>query len=171
MCLRSRFTHQGKVYETNVFVVEANYLDFFGLELVQGRNFDPHLATDTTEAILVNQALVRAFNMTDPLGKPIPGLPTEGGPTPLIAGVVKDYHFQTFYQEIAPAMLTLNPAWGYDYLMVRIQPTDLSKDFVKLVLVGVVLAAPVAYFVMQRWLEHFAFRIDISGWTFLLVGL
>jgi len=256
-----RFTYQGKVYDTNVFVVEANYLDFFGLELVQGRNFDPNLSTDTTEAILVNAALVRAFNMTDPLGKPIPGLPTEGGPTPLIAGVVKDYHFQTFYQEIAPAMLTLNPAWGYDYLMVRIQPTDisgtlallrntwqeiasdipfeysfldedmqgwyaadqrwsriiryaalfavliaclglfglatltvtgrtkeigirkvlgapvhgvvllLSKDFVKLVLVGVVLAAPVAYFVMQRWLEQFAFRIDLSGWTFLLVGL
>ena len=32
------------------------------------------------------------------------------------------------------------------------------------------LAAPVAYFVMHRWLEAFAYRIDLSVWTFVAAG-
>ncbi len=47
----------------------------------------------------------------------------------------------------------------------------LSKDFVKLVGLAFVLAAPVAYFVMGRWLEDFAYRIDMSWGIFLMAGL
>lgn len=48
----------------------------------------------------------------------------------------------------------------------------LSKDFLKLVLAAVVIASPVAYFLMNRWLEDFAYRIDIGlsvfVWTAVL---
>ena len=44
----------------------------------------------------------------------------------------------------------------------------LSKDFIKLIFVASVLALPIAYWVMQQWLENYAFRIDI-GWWLLLV--
>ena len=47
----------------------------------------------------------------------------------------------------------------------------LSKDFVKLVGLAFVLAAPVAYLVMGRWLEDFAYRIEISWPIFLMAGL
>ena len=47
----------------------------------------------------------------------------------------------------------------------------LSKDFLKLVAVAFILAAPLAYLVMQRWLDDFAYRIDIPWWIFLLAGL
>lgn len=47
----------------------------------------------------------------------------------------------------------------------------LSRDFVKLVLAAFVLAAPIAYFVMQRWLNDFAYRIEISWLIFLGAGL
>jgi putative ABC transport system permease protein len=46
----------------------------------------------------------------------------------------------------------------------------LSKDFVKLVLIANILAWPVAYYAMNRWLENFAYRVEISPWTFLLAG-
>ncbi|MGH7493756.1 MAG: FtsX-like permease family protein [bacterium] len=50
--------------------------------------------------------------------------------------------------------------------------TLLSKDFVKLVLVANLLAWPLAYFMMNRWLQDFAYRIHISWWMFALaVGL
>jgi len=39
------------------------------------------------------------------------------------------------------------------------------------VFIGVLLAAPVAYAVMSRWLEDFAFRIEISWRLFLIAGL
>ena len=46
----------------------------------------------------------------------------------------------------------------------------LSKDFLKLVAVAFVVAAPVAYFAMSRWLEGFAYRADLAWWVFLLAG-
>jgi putative ABC transport system permease protein len=46
----------------------------------------------------------------------------------------------------------------------------LSKDFVKLVLISIVIASPVAWWVMSKWLEDFAYRVNISGWIFVLAG-
>ena len=47
----------------------------------------------------------------------------------------------------------------------------LTKEVARLVVVAFVLAAPVVYLLMDRWLEGFAYRTDISGWIFLVAGL
>lgn len=47
----------------------------------------------------------------------------------------------------------------------------LSKDFIKLVLVALVIATPVAYFIMYRWLQNFAYRTPISWWIFIGAGI
>ena len=47
----------------------------------------------------------------------------------------------------------------------------LSKDFLKLVLIGFVIATPIAWYAMHQWLQDFAYRIDISWWIFALAGL
>jgi len=44
----------------------------------------------------------------------------------------------------------------------------LSADFVKLILIAVVIAIPVGYFLMENWLENFAYRIDINYWIFFI---
>jgi putative ABC transport system permease protein len=46
----------------------------------------------------------------------------------------------------------------------------LSKDFLKLVIVAVAIALPVAGWAMNKWLQNFAYRIDISWWMFALGG-
>ncbi|EHQ26291.1 ABC transporter permease [Mucilaginibacter paludis] len=46
----------------------------------------------------------------------------------------------------------------------------LSKNFVKLVLVSIVIATPVAWFMMQGWLLDFAYRISIQWWVFVAAG-
>ncbi|HEX9654708.1 MAG TPA: ABC transporter permease [bacterium] len=46
----------------------------------------------------------------------------------------------------------------------------LSRDFLKLVVLANVVAWPVAYFMMNRWLETFAYRIDLGWWVFALAG-
>lgn len=43
----------------------------------------------------------------------------------------------------------------------------LSKDFTKLVLVGAIIAFPVAWFFMNKWLQDFAYRVNIGWWIFL----
>ena len=47
----------------------------------------------------------------------------------------------------------------------------LSKDFLVLVVVGFIIAAPLAYFVMNRWLGNFAYHIDLNWWIFALAGI
>ncbi len=49
--------------------------------------------------------------------------------------------------------------------------TLLSIDFLKLVLISIVLAVPVSWYFMSKWLEDFTYRITISWWTFPLAGL
>lgn len=46
----------------------------------------------------------------------------------------------------------------------------LAKDFLKLVLVAIVLASPIAYWMMGKWLDDFAYRIRIEWWMFVLAG-
>lgn len=47
----------------------------------------------------------------------------------------------------------------------------LTKDFLKLVVIAFFIAAPLAYFLMEKWLQDFNYRIDISVWVFLISGL
>ncbi len=46
----------------------------------------------------------------------------------------------------------------------------LNKDFVKWVLIAIVIAVPVAVFVMGRWLENYAYKITLSWWIFVASG-
>jgi ABC-type antimicrobial peptide transport system permease subunit len=47
----------------------------------------------------------------------------------------------------------------------------LSKDFIYLVLISCVLAVPIAYFLVNNWLEDYTYRTGLSWWVFALVGL
>jgi len=46
----------------------------------------------------------------------------------------------------------------------------LSKDFVKLVFIAFIISAPFAWWAMNKWLEDFAYRINISWWVFVLAA-
>jgi putative ABC transport system permease protein len=46
----------------------------------------------------------------------------------------------------------------------------LSKDFLILVVIALLIASPIAYYFMHQWLQDFAYRIDISWWVFVLSG-
>ena len=46
----------------------------------------------------------------------------------------------------------------------------LSRDFIKLVGLALLIAAPVAWYAMQRWLENFAYSAGIQWWIFILAG-
>lgn len=47
----------------------------------------------------------------------------------------------------------------------------LSKEFVGLVFIASLIGFPIAWWAMNKWLQSFAYRIDISGWVFMIAGL
>jgi putative ABC transport system permease protein len=47
---------------------------------------------------------------------------------------------------------------------------ELSKDFIKLVIIAIVIASPFAWWAMKSWLQGFAYRITIQWWVLALAG-
>ncbi|WP_460973573.1 ABC transporter permease [Spirosoma migulaei] len=47
----------------------------------------------------------------------------------------------------------------------------LSKDFLKLVFISIIIASPIAWYAMSQWLSDFAYKIDIEWWMFALAGI
>jgi putative ABC transport system permease protein len=47
----------------------------------------------------------------------------------------------------------------------------LSKDMIKMVVLSAIIATPIAWLVMERWLQNFAYRTSIDWWIFMLAGL
>jgi putative ABC transport system permease protein len=48
--------------------------------------------------------------------------------------------------------------------------TLLSADFLKLVMIAIVVAAPIGWYLMDTWLQGFAYKIDMAWWVFVLAG-
>jgi putative ABC transport system permease protein len=49
--------------------------------------------------------------------------------------------------------------------------SELSKEFLKPVLIAALIASPIAWYGMNKWLQNFAYRIDISWWVFIVAGI
>jgi putative ABC transport system permease protein len=47
----------------------------------------------------------------------------------------------------------------------------LSINFIKLVFIAFIIATPVAWYMMNKWLQDFAYKTNVSGWTFLLAAV
>jgi putative ABC transport system permease protein len=59
----------------------------------------------------------------------------------------------------------VNGAQVYQIMMM------LNRDFIKWILVSFIIAVPIAYLVMKKWLESFAYKIALGWWIFALAGL
>jgi putative ABC transport system permease protein len=46
----------------------------------------------------------------------------------------------------------------------------LSKDFLKLIVVALIISAPLAWYFMNKWLQDFAYRVNIGWWIFVAAG-
>ncbi|MDQ3278029.1 MAG: ABC transporter permease, partial [Bacteroidota bacterium] len=49
--------------------------------------------------------------------------------------------------------------------------TLLSRDFLKLVIISIFIASPIAWWAMYKWLENYPFRVEIKWWVFVAAGL
>ncbi|MGN6397730.1 MAG: ABC transporter permease [Mucilaginibacter sp.] len=81
--------------------VDANFVPTMGIKMVSGRNFAENNAMDVAGTALVNETFIKAFNITDPIGKKLPG------PFPqIIIGVMKDFNYESLHGKIQPLILS-----------------------------------------------------------------
>ncbi len=104
--------------------VDFDYLKTMGMELAQGRDFSPSIASDTVTSVIINQAAVKEFGWQDPIGKQFKAGDEQENYS--VIGVVKDFHFYSFRQKIEPLIMWVNPRRA-KYLVAKIRPTDVQS--------------------------------------------
>jgi len=235
---------------------DYDFVDLYGMQIVQGRNFSKDFPSDEAGAFLVNETAVTVAEWESPIGRKFAHW---NGAKGEIVGVIKDFHLRSLHSPIEPMYVFLNPGdfsnisikmnsinipatseyvegvmkkfapsapFSYSFFdevferayfteqkMGRIfgafailaifiaclglfglttfaaeQRTKeigirkvlgasvsrifvlLSREFVRWVLLANLIAWPIAYFVMNKWLENFSYRIQIGVVAFLISG-
>lgn len=235
---------------------DYDFIDLFGMEIVQGRNFSRDFSSDEAGAFLVNERAVKVAEWDSPIGQK---LTHWTGATGNIVGVIKDFHLQSLHSPIEPLYIFLDsqsfynisikikstnipqtigyvegvmkkfaPSYPFSYsffdeVFERVYFTEqrmgrifgafailaifiaclglfglaafaavqrtkeigirkvlgasdsnifmlLSKEFIRWVLLANLMAWPIAYFAMNKWLQNFAYRIHIGIAAFLISG-
>lgn len=252
---RMFFTNDSSNIQTiNYFLAGHDYFKLLEIPLIDGRFFSEKIDVDTVNKYIINQAAADTFNIPDVIGST---LRSTNGSSGTIVGVVRDFHFSSFYKSIEPLIIVLSSkraryalvkmkkgnqkaviehvsnVWDKynrnqylhftyldkkleslyrgDYKMLSLftyfsifvifiaslglyglssflieQRTKelgirkvlggsannilllLVKDYLKLVLLSGFIASPIVYILMGRWLNMFAFSIEISVWYFVI---
>jgi putative ABC transport system permease protein len=251
---------KGEEISTSLYqlYVDTTYLDTYNMKLVTGRFFSRDFPTDSTKAVLVNEAAVRTFGWKDPanaIGKRF----GKGQDEKKVIGVIKDFNFESLHKPVEALLIGytqygnrlslkvdqahldegiahLKQTWrtaapdiplnyqfvdesiakqynneqkmqgtfyvfaglslfiaclglfGLSTFVVKRKVKEigvrkvlgasvsgivqlLSKDFMKLVLIALVIASPLAWYFMNNWLKDFAYRVEIHWWIFLVAGM
>ena len=248
-----------ELVKTLRYDVDINYIPTLGMEMAAGRNFSKEFGTDSSGVILNETAAKMLGLKNDALNHIVSNTNNDGSKhTYHVIGIVKDFHFRSLHERIAPLAMTLSggagtmiikvktedmkgllskmkttwdefkpeAAFSYSFMDERINNTYLaeqktgqilgvfagltifvaclglfglatftaeqrtkeigvrkvlgasvgsvvtllSKDFLKLVGIAIIIATPAAWFAMNKWLQDFEYRIEISWWMFAVAG-
>lgn len=88
-------------YGIDMYAVDFDYFPSLGIEFVKGRNFDLSFSTDSTQAVIVNEAMVERMGWKEPIGKKFSRTDPENPMTRRVIGVVRDFHQQSLYEQIS----------------------------------------------------------------------
>ncbi len=111
---------------TIIYSIDPQYIPTMGMEIVAGRNFSEKFGNESENAI-INETAIKIFGLKDnPIGQSLSMMTDNvGGQKRLtIVGVVKDFHFRSLHESIAPLMMLNNPYGG---LIVRVKPNETSS--------------------------------------------
>ena len=110
--------------DLHIYRVRADYdyMDVFGMEMLEGRHFSLDFPSDSSDAYILNEAAVKVIGWQSAVGKSF----DEGK----VIGVVKDFHFQPFHLEIEPMFVTFRNGTNCSYgnIVLKINLDEMSKS-------------------------------------------
>ena len=144
--------------------VDDSFFETFKIPVLRGRAFSADVASDTSQAIILNETAVRLLGWEDdPIGKQIesPGFPNK---TLTVIGVVKDYHSLTLREEIAPMGFVAR--WRLFYsLALRIRPENTAQtlSFLETQWKRFVPDAPFEHMFLDERIDGIYFNEQLTG--------
>lgn len=111
----------------DAYFVDYDFMAQYELEIIAGRPFSNQIASDSSNAMIINEAAARKlgyYNPEDVIGKPY----SQWGRDGIIIGVIKDFHFQSFREEVQPLTFQTGDISGIStFMTLTIHQTDLSS--------------------------------------------
>ncbi len=118
-------TDNVKPFDVIYNLVDYDYLETFGLEVVEGRFLSEEYPTDAEDGFVINEACVRAMGIEDPIGKRITQGPgTQFEDSREVVGVIKDYHNRSLHHEIRPMLFRY--AERSSFLNIKLKPDNIQ---------------------------------------------
>jgi putative ABC transport system permease protein len=93
----------------NMYNIDYDFIKIYGMKVIAGRAFSKDYGTDSTKAIVINEATVKNLGYASPndaIGKKFSQWGREGK----IIGVVKDFHYRSLQQNVEPLNMRVNPS-------------------------------------------------------------
>jgi putative ABC transport system permease protein len=138
------------LYQMNV---DSNYFDVYGMKLAAGRFFSSNIPTDTTKAVIVNEAAVRTFGWQKPenaIGKRF----GKGDRARYVIGVVKDFNFESLHKPVEALMITHTLRGGRISLKIDGSHINEAIDHLKKIWAASVPEVPLQYTFVDENIEH-----------------
>jgi len=106
------------------------YVDFdliktLQLEMVAGRGFDRAFPDDTANTFIINEAAASSLRLADPVGKEIVLEMDENQYRGTIAGVIKDFNYQSLHQPVRPVIMQRLPY--YNTVLIRLNTQNINE--------------------------------------------
>jgi putative ABC transport system permease protein len=92
-------------FQANVLETDADFANTYDIPVVQGRYFSSQMPTDTTNSIVINEAMAKYLGWNNPVGKELEIYQAKKGK---VIGVLKDFNFASLRETIQPLALILN---------------------------------------------------------------
>lgn len=121
---------KGENKEAFIYAVDSEYIPLLGIELIQGRNFDPAIHSDST-AVIVNEALVKDMKWTDPLNEHLNWKEDSTSLGSPVIGVMKDFHFMSLERSIEPMFIS-QEVGSLMNILVKITPEQIPEKIEQL---------------------------------------
>ncbi|UCE20973.1 MAG: ABC transporter permease [Candidatus Aminicenantes bacterium] len=104
--------------------VDYNFIDFFEIELIEGRNFSQEYTGDSENAFILNETAVKAIGWENPIGKKFSNWLVRDG---RVIGVIKDFHNNSIHLNVEPMALVLTtPKKRSSYYAVKVKSERIS---------------------------------------------
>lgn len=113
--------------------IDEKYLSTLEIPIVSGRNFSSDFPSDPAESILVNEAFQKEMGWEDAVGKEVDFFWKNKKMT--IVGVVKDYHYASLREKIAPLVMTQDPNYRLQSFFIKLKPENTLETLKSLELI------------------------------------
>ncbi|GAA4329941.1 ABC transporter permease [Mucilaginibacter gynuensis] len=116
--------------QPDAYMVDEDFLKQYEIKIVAGRNFSKQFSTDKWEAMLINETAARSLGYNNPaeaIGKHFEQLHKKG----TIIGVVKDFHYHSYQEQVQPLTLRMAPGF-YTFLTLNVSSQNIKQTIASL---------------------------------------